>query len=311
MKINPDKLLLTSNFYTIQGEGISSGIPAYFLRLAHCDLSCGFSKKFLNEIVKKQKESNGEFIKDGEVLIGDLEQQKVASWSCDSFSQWALRGESRDFQWVLDQWKAEGIYDEILRGEIRIILTGGEPTIAAHQESIINFYNYWLNNYIQISEGSKIISVSADKKFTTLLTKDKTIVSVFFSPYFEIETNGRNYIKDELFQILGQINCSPKLSNSGMEKKQRIVPESIERIKKHKNYQLKFVISTEEDIKEIYENFVTPFKIPNDKIVCMPGMDSQDEFFERTKWCFEMAKKYKFRGMTRNHIAAWSQTLNV
>jgi hypothetical protein len=42
-----------------------------------------------------------------------------------------------------------------------------------------------------------------------------------------------------------------KLSNSGMEEKRRIVPEAIERIKQHVNYQFKFVISTEDDIKEM------------------------------------------------------------
>jgi hypothetical protein len=43
----------------------------------------------------------------------------------------------------------------------------------------------------------------------------------------------------------------------------------------------------------------------------MPGLDDQANFHERTQFCLEMAKKYKFVGMTRLHISAWDKTLNV
>jgi organic radical activating enzyme len=132
-----------------------------------------------------------------------------------------------------------------------------------------------------------------------------------FTPYDEIETNGTIIIEDNLFKILDQINCSPKLSNSGMTAKQRIVPEAIKRIMEHPNYQFKFVISTEDDIKELFNDFVEPFNIPLKNVVCMPGLDDVANFEERTRFVLEMAKIYKFRGMTRLHIAAWNKTLNV
>ncbi len=131
------------------------------------------------------------------------------------------------------------------------------------------------------------------------------------TPYSEIETNGTIYIGDELFSQLDQINCSPKLANSGMTEKQRIVPAAIKRIMEHKNYQFKFVISTEEDVQELFRDFVVPFDIPLKNVVCMPGLDNAAEFEERTQFCLEMAKKYRFRGLTRLHIAAWNKTLNV
>jgi 7-carboxy-7-deazaguanine synthase len=46
-KIDPNKLLISSDFYTIQGEGISSGIPSYFVRLGVCNLTCGMSRASL------------------------------------------------------------------------------------------------------------------------------------------------------------------------------------------------------------------------------------------------------------------------
>ena len=276
-KIDPKKLLISSDFYSIQGEGISSGIPSYFVRLGICNLTCGMSRKFANQL---EKEKN---LEDGEIFIGDLHAEGKATWTCDSTSQWLWRGEDKEFAYLINRWKLEGIYDDILEGNIHIIWTGGEPTIKGHQEAIVNFTNYWLSKHI-----------------------DNTV-----RPYYEIETNGTVYIEDKLFKMIDQINCSPKLANSGMTKKQRFNEEALKRIMEHKNYQFKFVISNEEDVQEIFSEFVLPLSIPLKNVVCMPGLDDQDDFHERTQFCLEMAKKYKFRGLTRLHISAWNKTLNV
>ena len=277
-KIDPNKLLISSDFYTIQGEGISSGIPSYFVRLGICNLTCGMSRKFTNQLEKEQK------LEDGEIFVGDLHEQGLATWTCDSTSQWLWRGEDKEFDYLINRWKEEGVYDYIKDGSVHIIWTGGEPTIKGHQESIVNFTNHWMSRYLDRND---------------------------VHPFYEIETNGTIVIDVKLFNMLDQINCSPKLSNSGMTEKQRIVPEAIERIKLHKNYQFKFVISTEDDILELFRDFVEPFKIPLKNVVCMPGLDDASNFEERTRFVMEMAKKYRFRGLTRLHIAAWNKTLNV
>jgi 7-carboxy-7-deazaguanine synthase len=277
-KIDPNKLLISSDFYSIQGEGISSGIPSYFVRFGICNLTCGMSRAFTNMLAKEQK------LEDGEIFEGDLHKEGKATWTCDSTSQWLWRGEDKEFDYLINRWKEEGVYDYIKDGSVHIIWTGGEPTIKGHQESIVNFTNYWLSRYL-----------------------DKNDVT----PFYEIETNGTIVIEEPLFKMLDQINCSPKLSNSGMTEKQRIVPAAIERIKQHKNYQFKFVISTEEDVQELFRDFVVPFNIPLKNVVCMPGLDDAANFEERTQFCLEMAKKYRFRGLTRLHIAAWNKTLNV
>lgn len=274
-KIDPNKLLISSDFYTVQGEGISSGIPSYFVRLGICNLTCGMSRKFANQLEKEQK------LEDGEIFEGDLVKEGKATWTCDSTSQWLWRGEDKEFQYLIDRWKEEGVYDDILKGDIHIIWTGGEPTIKGHQVAINNFTDYW-----------------------------SSIETSLMDVFYEIETNGTVVI-DSLFNRLDQINCSPKLANSGMTEKQRINPEAIKRIMQHDNYQFKFVISTEDDVKEIFRDFVEPFNIPLRNVVCMPGLDDAANFEERTRFCLEMAKKYRFRGLTRLHIAAWNKTLNV
>jgi organic radical activating enzyme len=274
-KIDPNKLLISSDFYSVQGEGISSGVPSYFVRLGICNLTCGMSRQFTNQLMKEQS------LEDGEIFEGDLVKEGKATWTCDSTSQWLWRGEDKEFQYLIDRWKEEGIYDDIKNGTIHIIWTGGEPTIKGHQQSISNFLNTWTRSDIDITE------------------------------YNEIETNGTVYIEDLLWKHLHQINCSPKLSNSGLDAKQRINEAAVRRVMEHSNYQFKFVISNEEDVQELFRDFVVPFSIPLTNVVCMPGLDDVANFEERTQFVLEMAKKYKFRGLTRLHIAAWNKTLNV
>jgi organic radical activating enzyme len=281
-KIDPNKLLISSDFYSVQGEGISTGIPSYFVRLGICNLTCGMSRKFTNELLKEAS------LADGEIFKGDLELEGKATWTCDSTSQWLWRGEDKEFQYLIDQWKEQGIYEDILNGTIHIIWTGGEPTIKGHQEAITNFLSYWYSQETQDDSKRHLVT-----------------------PYHEIETNGTVVIDEPLFKCLDQINCSPKLSNSGMTEKQRINPDAIKRIMQHSNYQFKFVISNEEDVQELFRDFIVPFSIPLSRVVCMPGLDSQTDFHERTQFVLEMAKKYKFRGLTRLHISAWDKTLNV
>ena len=275
-KIDSNKLLISSDFYSVQGEGISSGVPSYFVRLGICNLTCGMSRQFANQLAKDQS------LEDGDIFIGDLVLEGKATWTCDSTSQWLWRGVDQEFQYLIDRWKEQGIYDDIKDGIIHIIWTGGEPTIKGHQQSIVNFFKYWL-------------------------AQEPNLTNV----YNEIETNGTIVIDPDLFWTLHQINCSPKLSNSGLDAKQRINEVAVKRVMQHKNYQFKFVISNEEDILELFRDFVVPFSIPLKNVVCMPGLDDAKHFEERTQFVLEMAKKYKFRGLTRLHIAAWNKTLNV
>lgn len=280
-KILSDKLLISEKFMSIQGEGKTTGVPAYFIRLATCNISCGSSIRYLNSIRK------GDVIPDpNKPFIGDLELEGKSTWSCDSTAVW-LRGEHIEFQQIIDDWKKERIYDDICSGLIHIIWTGGEPTIKQHQESILNFNLYWANYHLALENFS-------------------------LRPFQEIETNGTIYINDNVFiRYLDQINCSPKLSNSGIPEKQRIVKEAINRIMWHPNFQFKFVVSNEDDITEMFDDFIIPFDIPLSNVVCMPALTSRENFFERTQWIMEMAKKYKFIGLTRNHVAAWDALTGV
>jgi len=274
-----DYLTISEDFYTIQGEGFSTGVPAYFVRLKDCNLTCGASMQKVREV----KEAGAGAIESGS-FEGDLHSNGKATWTCDTIPVWTF-GHKKPFDYLISRWDEQGLLNDIASGLIHVIWTGGEPTLPRSQKCIIAFDEYF-RNYCKMND-------------------------LLFNPFYEIETNGTFPIEDELLIKLNQINCSVKLSNSGMTKDQRVVPAAIESIKSHPFYTFKFVISTEEDLIEAFDTFVRPFNIPLYNICIMPGLDDQDNFHERTLFSMEMAKKYKVRGLTRLHVSAWNKTTGV
>lgn len=253
-----DTLDISEDFYSVQCEGDSTGVPAVFIRLRSCNLMCGG--------------------KDGSLM-----NEGKATWWCDTEAVWR-KGLQKPFTYLVDRWKKENILEWIADGRVNLIWTGGEPTLPRHQKSIVSFLDWFASNHTN-NNGESV--------------------------YNEIETNGTLYIEDDFFEKLQQINCSVKLQNSGMDSKRRIKPNALYRIMEHDNYWFKFVISTDECLKEIERDFIKPLNIPHNRVLMMPGLDCQKNFHERTRFCLEMAKKYGYRGMSRLHVSAWDKLTGV
>lgn len=252
---------LSESFYSIQGEGVTTGVPSYFVRLEGCNLMCGGPG-------------------------GCLMKQGKASWWCDTEIIWR-QGKDTTNEEMIQKMQGGGsdigvdVLKGILDGNIHIVWTGGEPTMERNRKDIANFIQFINRVY------------PSNKAF------------------HELETNGTIYCPDGFYDLMDQINCSPKLANSGMTIKSRVVPEAIKQINEHRNGWFKIVISIEEDLKEIKETFLEPFYIEAKKVVLMPGVDNLNALHEVTKFMYEMCKKYGYRGVTRGHILAWNKTVGV
>lgn len=264
-------LRVSEIFYSVQAEGMSTGIPAIFIRLQNCNLICGG-------------------------MNGKLQKASLATWTCDTIPVWK-KGEEMSFDKIIEKIDAVlytynlTVDDTLCEGIVRVVWTGGEPMLQ--QQGIYE----WLEKFYE--------------RFSTY-------------PFSEIETNGTIVDAVDLYDDIhiNQINCSPKLSNSGMPEKLRVNSDVIKQLVQlyilscefpgdATEVNFKFVINTEDDVKEIQETFVKPFKIPHEIIILMPGVDDRDDLADTLAFCYEMSKKYQYRTVTRGQVLAWNKVTGV
>lgn len=276
--------MISENFYSIQGEGVSAGVPSYFIRLSQCNLMCGGK--------------NGSLMNKGD-----------ATWWCDSEAVWRKKTDITPENIFLD-WIEKDILYSLMEKGTHLIWTGGEPLISKNVKYIQNFYNEF-DVFMETAFKGVIDLMTEQEKsdFDGIDHSKRFLYDGYKSFFTEVETNGTMLLPDDI--KFTQINCSPKLKNSGMSDKRRIVPEALQKINEHRNSWFKFVVSNEKDLDEIYLNFIFPGYVDHTKVILMPSMTKQSEFFERTKWLFELGKEHNFRVMPRLHIAAWDMVTGV
>jgi 6-pyruvoyltetrahydropterin 2'-reductase len=97
----PAKLKIAEQFYSIQGEGPTAGIPAVFLRLSGCNLGCpGFSY---------------------------VDPQTGDHLGCDTKAVWK-HGTRLNLSEILLEWENAG-WIEAMRTGAHLVITGGEPLL--------------------------------------------------------------------------------------------------------------------------------------------------------------------------------------
>ncbi len=127
--------------------------------------------------------------------------------------------------------------------------------------------------------------------------------------YFEIETNGTNPIKDELGNLLNQMNSSPKLISSGNNPLAKNRPKAIQRLLDIHSTRgiglcFKFVIMKEkweQDLAEVKE-WQKYHNVPSDLIYLMPEGITRERIQESSVFLAEIAQKEGFNLSTRLQI---------
>lgn len=137
-----NNLPVSEVFSSIQGEGMTSGIPSVFLRLGGCNLMCG-----------------------GQGTQYDKELHNGAQWRCDTIEVW-MQAQMKEFKDVVS-----GIHLENLKRGFHLIITGGEPLMQ--QEKIIAYLS-WLKQehdlipFVEIETNGTIMP---SNKFTFCISQ--------------------------------------------------------------------------------------------------------------------------------------------
>lgn len=133
------------------------------------------------------------------------------------------------------------------------------------------------------------------------------------SNYFDIEIENECVIMPTV-GLIGHVKYwdnSPKLSNSGMNKKRRYHPDVIQTMSVLPNSWFKFVVDKEEDWFEIRDDYLRPALIRRDQIILMPQAQIREELLDKQQEVARIALKYGVRYSSREHVVLWDKKTGV
>lgn len=117
--------------------------------------------------------------------------------------------------------------------------------------------------------------------------------------WIEVETNGTLVVRPEFLDLVDQINCSPKLSNSGDSSQLRIRPTSIISLVQSKKVWFKFVVSSEVDTQEVF-GYIGEFGMS--QVFLMPLGLNEEQLSKTREQVRALAAKFGFAFSDRLHI---------
>jgi len=218
------KIKIAELFYSIQGEGRYMGVPSVFLRTFGCNFTCqGFG------MPRGELSDEREAIAERIVEFKDYNELPLVSTGCDSYASWDPR--FKDLSPLLEvDAIVERIMEILPHGEWRdehLVITGGEPLLG------------WQKQYPDLLEHPKmkgLKEITFETNGTMRLTKD-------FKHYLG-EWTAEHWNREITFSVSAKLPCS------GEPWKDAIKPERVCEYEAAGTAYLKFVIATEEDLKD-------------------------------------------------------------
>jgi len=221
-------------FYSIQGEGMLTGVPSVFVRTSGCNLRC--------------------------------------VWCDTPYTSWSPEGTEMAIDDILAAIQAYPAQ--------HAVITGGEPMIAP--------------NIVQLTQGIREQGL-----------------------HITIETAGTMFhsVACDLMSI------SPKLENStphareggkwaAQHERLRYQADVLKQLMAQYPYQLKFVVASPEDMKEI-ATILEDIQADRSRVVLMPEGTTSEAIRERAPWLTEICKREGFRYSPRLHIDLWGNRRGV
>ena len=225
---------LSEIFYSIQGEGMLTGVPSVFVRTSGCNLRC--------------------------------------VWCDTPYTSWNPEGADMPVEEILAAVRSYPAK--------HAVITGGEPMIAP--------------DIIRLTERIRHLGL-----------------------HVTIETAGTVYhpVACDLMSI------SPKLENSTPREREggkwaaqherlRYQPDVLKQLMAEYEYQLKFVVSSQDDMPEI-ARMLEETGADRSRVVLMPEGTTPEATRERAPWLTEICKREGFRYSPRLHIDLWGNRRGV
>jgi len=204
---------------------------------------------------------------------------RCPSWGangCDTTDVWSKVWQHMTPEEILAHWGREGWLEHLVEGEAHLIVTGGEPLL-------------W---------QSRLIPLLATRKH--------------WDCFIEVETNATLKPSIEFDALVDQYNCSPKLASAGNPMDKAYVPIALEFFASIRNRaSFKFVVVSEEDVEEIFLNYIIAFNLWPGSIYLMPQASTREELIRNSQLVAELCKEYGFRFSSRLQLLLWDRATGV
>jgi 7-carboxy-7-deazaguanine synthase len=169
-------------------------------------------------------------------------------------------------------------------------------------EKILQTIQQWPSKFIVITGGEPMINSTLPKLVRQLKALGKHIT---------IETAGIAYIPDMPCDLM---SISPKLSNSAPADPELLAIHEDSRLDlsvlceliDHYNYQLKFVVDSEDDLSEIRQTIEKIGDVDLEKAMLMPQASTRDELLAKSPMVAEMCKRTGFAFCSRLQLLLWN-----
>jgi organic radical activating enzyme len=216
------KLKIAELFYSIQGEGRYMGVPSVFLRTFGCNFRCaGFGMP--------RGELSEEANKIDPISFKTYNELPLVSTGCDSYASWDPR--FKDLSPMLTVDAIATRITEILPHkqwfEEHLVITGGEPLLG------------WQRSYEDLLEHNYMRGL----KEITFETNGTQKLSKEFKNYLG-EWTATRWDREVTFSVSAKLPCS------GEKWEDAILPEVVCEYERVGYVYLKFVVATEEDLKD-------------------------------------------------------------
>jgi 7-carboxy-7-deazaguanine synthase len=198
---------------------------------------------------------------------------------CDSFISWSIKNKLT-FNEIFKLMDEQGYSKHLKEGAIWKI-TGGEPLIQ--QKQLLRLVEAFVKKY-------------------------------GFTPKIDFETNATLKPDDRwVSEFNATFTTSPKLTTNGDPEEKTYKPEVLKwHVKNGSGF--KFVITTAEDIEEVWRKYVVDengINVPKNRIWFMPCCGSRVEHIEIAPAVAEYAKALHVNFSPRLHLLVWDRALKV
>jgi organic radical activating enzyme len=122
--------------------------------------------------------------------------------------------------------------------------------------------------------------------------------------HIEFETNGTLIPTPQVDALADQYNVSVKLSNSGVDKADRLRAAAIDFFAASDKSNFKFVVDDAADLAEVLE-IINTHRIASHNVYLMPQGTTIETLKSKQAWIAEICKQYNFNYTDRFHIHIW------